>query len=369
MRTNGGAAFTILSPRQELTPAPYAITAGNVTGPVAASQVSGAITLVQLPSAVVTNGASGVSLAGSFTGNFAGVTNDPAAIRSFGGFGTNTILVDQSAPGSFLIFTNRAYYLNYLPAQTNSPSLYLVVTNQTQLQDIGFLDGRYINNGGLGSFAGLEWFPNHTGSEPEMTIDGPGSLAIGWNFNSLPGITLQPNRSLQIGIFPSTYGRLDNIYFEGVYNSYALPNCGYALPISFNSGYISNGVNINQLMTLWAHATDTNGENRLTLYDNWDQSATSDLRSHNFANSTVRAEFITASSHGPGGVNLNGIVTSTNFQGTFAGNGFGLTNLNFSSVTGKLVVAQLPSAVTTNLSVGSSTFYITNGLIMRISTP
>jgi hypothetical protein len=42
-RTNGTGAFTTLSPRQQLTPVPYAITAGNVAGPVSASQLSGTI--------------------------------------------------------------------------------------------------------------------------------------------------------------------------------------------------------------------------------------------------------------------------------------------------------------------------------------
>ena len=70
VRTNGGGgAFTTLSPRQMVTPIPYSITAGNVTGPVAASQVSGTIPLAQLPAAVVTNGASGLSLSGVFSGN------------------------------------------------------------------------------------------------------------------------------------------------------------------------------------------------------------------------------------------------------------------------------------------------------------
>jgi hypothetical protein len=51
VRTNGGGTFTILSPRQVLTPAPYAITAGNVTGPVnGASIVNGTITGAQLAS-------------------------------------------------------------------------------------------------------------------------------------------------------------------------------------------------------------------------------------------------------------------------------------------------------------------------------
>ena len=70
VRTNGGGAFTTLTPRQKFTAAPYAITAGNL---------SGSITAAQLPVSVVTNGASGVTLAGSFTGNGANVTNVNAA--------------------------------------------------------------------------------------------------------------------------------------------------------------------------------------------------------------------------------------------------------------------------------------------------
>src|SRR5579872_1888913 len=53
VRTNGGGAFATLSPRQKLTPAPYAITAGGL---------SGAIPLAQLPSAALTNHESGVAL-------------------------------------------------------------------------------------------------------------------------------------------------------------------------------------------------------------------------------------------------------------------------------------------------------------------
>ncbi len=52
VRTNGAALFTTLSPRQKLTAAPYAVTAGNVTGGVAASQVTGTIPLAQLPAGV-----------------------------------------------------------------------------------------------------------------------------------------------------------------------------------------------------------------------------------------------------------------------------------------------------------------------------
>ncbi len=60
VESNGINNFTALSPRQPITPVPYAITAGSVTGPLA---------LTQLPAAVVTNGATGLNLTGSFSGN------------------------------------------------------------------------------------------------------------------------------------------------------------------------------------------------------------------------------------------------------------------------------------------------------------
>ncbi len=53
VRTNGGSAFSPLSPRQALTPVPYSITAENVTG---------AIPLAQLPPGLVTNNETGVTL-------------------------------------------------------------------------------------------------------------------------------------------------------------------------------------------------------------------------------------------------------------------------------------------------------------------
>src|ERR1017187_4813468 len=41
VRTNGSGAFTTLSPLQELTPTPYAITAGNFTGTLLSTQLAG----------------------------------------------------------------------------------------------------------------------------------------------------------------------------------------------------------------------------------------------------------------------------------------------------------------------------------------
>src|SRR5512140_2298287 len=49
VKTNGVASFTVLAPRQQLTAAPYAITAGNVTGPINGSAiVNGSIAGIKL---------------------------------------------------------------------------------------------------------------------------------------------------------------------------------------------------------------------------------------------------------------------------------------------------------------------------------
>src|SRR5579862_9528070 len=58
VETNGAGSFTALSPRQQLTPAPYAEFATT------ASNLSGTIPISQLPSSVVTNDESSLTLGG-----------------------------------------------------------------------------------------------------------------------------------------------------------------------------------------------------------------------------------------------------------------------------------------------------------------
>ena len=95
VRTNGSVSdFTKLTPRQGLTPTPYALYATSAgvantastaltASSVAAANVTGTLGLSQLPGAVVTNNAAGVTLAGTFIGSGAGLTNlDGAAIAS-----------------------------------------------------------------------------------------------------------------------------------------------------------------------------------------------------------------------------------------------------------------------------------------------
>lgn len=70
VRTNGNNdAFTELSPRQAILSVPYSVLAGSAVNLV------GTLPAAQLPSSVVTNGASGVTLTGTFAGSAAGLTN------------------------------------------------------------------------------------------------------------------------------------------------------------------------------------------------------------------------------------------------------------------------------------------------------
>ena len=72
VQTNGGNGFTELMPRQEITPSPYAIYAPNAG---VAANTTGAITVAQLPAAVLTNNDTNVNLTGIFNGNGGGLTN------------------------------------------------------------------------------------------------------------------------------------------------------------------------------------------------------------------------------------------------------------------------------------------------------
>ena len=113
MRTNGAANFFTLSPRQPLTPAPYAITAGNV--------VSGGIPSGIYGNAVTFSNANN-NFSGAFSGSGANVTNVNAAplggltSSNFWQLGGNNV-----AAGKFL-------------GSTNNQPLELRVNNQRAMQ-------------------------------------------------------------------------------------------------------------------------------------------------------------------------------------------------------------------------------------------
>lgn len=121
-RTNGGGAFTVLTPRQPITSVPYAITAANalgLTGTLAATQISGTVLLNNLPVSIVTNGATGLNLTGSFSGSGAGLSGVPAA-----GVTSDTTILS-------VVLTNAA------PAPSTNWVLYPMSQNSSNFLTIG----------------------------------------------------------------------------------------------------------------------------------------------------------------------------------------------------------------------------------------
>lgn len=106
VESNGVSGFTTLTPRQELTPVPYAITAANVLGGGLSAGVYG--------NAVTLNNAAN-QFTGSYAGNGAGLTNVAGALAAQSVIGTNV----QAAPNTAYLLTNNSLVTVTLPATPN----------------------------------------------------------------------------------------------------------------------------------------------------------------------------------------------------------------------------------------------------------
>lgn len=112
VRTNGGGPFTTLSPRQLLTPTPYAVaaqTASNLLGALPGSQISGTIPNASLPTSP---SFSGIVTANNFAGNGGSLTNINAA--TLGGLNSSNF---WSTTGN----TGTAAGIHFLGTTDNQP--------------------------------------------------------------------------------------------------------------------------------------------------------------------------------------------------------------------------------------------------------
>ncbi len=141
VRTNGSTNFTALNPLQELTPTPYAIYAPNAGSAasarsVAATNITGAIPLAQLPAGLVTNTETGVTVNGTFSGNGGGLTNLNAS--SLTGTAANLSV------GNITVNSNLC-----LPATTSTNGI-IYIGGAPMMHAYGYLN--YFAGNGAGNF-------------------------------------------------------------------------------------------------------------------------------------------------------------------------------------------------------------------------
>ena len=165
----GGAAapFEVMTPRNELTPAPFAFFAAT------AANLSGTVPLAQLPASLVTNCQTGLTLGGTFTGNGGGLSNlSASAIVGWALGNAWTLGGNNVAPGQFL-------------GSTNDQPLELWVSGRRALRlepvDGGFpnvLGGDSINTiaSGVGSATIAGGADQHIGASADGTFLGGGYL-------------------------------------------------------------------------------------------------------------------------------------------------------------------------------------------------
>jgi hypothetical protein len=200
--SDGVSDFAALSPLQSLTATPYASFANNASSAgsadsVAAANVTGTLGLAQLPGSVVTNGASGVNITGSFTGNGAGLTNLPlSALRA----------VPLTNNQSGVTFRGLTTVSNLSVTATNFVN-YLVVTNPPALNGsaITSLNASQLTSGTvpLGQLPGAVVTNNETGVTLAGTFSGNGAALTNIPTTALvaapPGMVLIPAGAFTMG--------------------------------------------------------------------------------------------------------------------------------------------------------------------------
>jgi hypothetical protein len=292
VRTNGNGSLTPLTPRQPLSPAPYAIMANS------ASNLLGVIPLAQLPNAVLTNNSStGVMLTGNFIGTFNGLGGNLTSLNA-----------NNLASGSVPLARLSGITSNQLDAASWQLATNLNGGNAALASNV--VSGIAITNALITNSV-------YGGNGGGLTNLNASQLASGViPLAQLPGAVVTTNDAATVNL---------NGTFTGTLN-------GNGLGISFlnaNSLFIGTvplarllDITSNQLdPATWQLATNLNGGNAA-------------LASNVVSGITVTNPFIT-----------NAVITNS----VYGGDGGGLTNLNASQLaSGVIPLAQLPGAVVTN---------------------
>ncbi len=216
VKTNAASGYSNLNPLQPLTPTPYAVfanTASNLNGTIQAQQLAGAVSLAQLPRAVVTNNGTGLTLDGSFSGNGGKLTNINAAAlggltkADFWQLGGNNVAAGQfigstnNQPLEFQVNGGRALRLEYANSTYYGTCPNMVLGCSDNLVTNGAV-GATIGGGGypLVPGSGFDLGPNIAGGNFATVVGGLDNQALGF------AATAMGNRTRARGKMSTTMG-------------------------------------------------------------------------------------------------------------------------------------------------------------------
>jgi hypothetical protein len=276
VRTNDTGSFTPLAPRQQLTPAPYAIFAegtSNLLGTLPVAQLSGTVPLAQLPAAVVTNSEASVTLSNV---TLTGILNLPS-VGTINAGGSSLLYADGAqdfyagpGAGSVAISASDSTGIGYGSLSSNSNGV-----NNTA---IGYLS---LNNNTNGSFnvasGGRALFDNTSGNNNtaygrralEANVNGSDNTADG--FEALSGNPGGSNNIALGYLAGSAFGNYENSNIDignpGVGGDNNIIRIGSGQTSTFIAGVINgNGGGLTNLNASQLSAqVVTNGESNVSL--------------------------------------------------------------------------------------------------------
>jgi trimeric autotransporter adhesin len=224
VRTNGAVAFDALSPRQNLMPTPYAITASNLSGTLPAGQLSGTLPNGLL-SGTYSNAVTFNNPGNAFAGNGAGLTGVDAL--TLGGYnyctlpcywnlngnggttaGANFLGTTDNQPLELRVNRQRAFRLE---PTTNCPN---VIGGFAGNRVTNIAVGVTIGGGGAVGMTNLVWMVEWDGASPLDgqpsfgTIGGgAGNAIFGGNYATIGGgIKNEIDNSHRVPVSQSTIG-------------------------------------------------------------------------------------------------------------------------------------------------------------------
>jgi trimeric autotransporter adhesin len=307
VRTNGSTgAFALLTPLQQILPTPYALYASNAAvagtadsaNAVAAANVSGTLALGQLPSALLTDSETGVTLSGTFSGNGANLTALNANNLSSG-----TVPLAQLSG----ITSNQLATATWQQATNLNGGNAALASNV--VSGIGITNA-FITNATLtnSSFAG------NGGGLTNLNASQLSSGVI--PLTQLPGAVVTNNDTTSVnltGTFSGNGANLTSLNADNLSSG--------TVPLAQLSGITSNQL----AAATWQQATNVNGGNAA-------------LASNVVSGIDITNAFIT-----------NAVITNS----TIAGNGQGLTNLDAAELnSGVIPASRLPASVVTESETG-----------------